>query len=174
MIYTSGYTRDAIVHGGRLDPGVDLIAKPFTYQALAQKVRDVLDRGRTGRVLVVEADPTVLALASEALSGAGYSVDKAATAGEMLAKVRSAQGSFDAVLLDFALPDRPGEAAVAELRALHKDLPILIASLHDPEEFRDRIAADRCMGLVEKPYTSVRLQKALNDLGVTCSRRGRR
>ncbi len=43
ILYTSGYTRDAIVHGGRLDPGVDLIVKPFTYQSLAQKVRDMLD-----------------------------------------------------------------------------------------------------------------------------------
>ena len=43
LLYTSGYTRNAIVHAGRLDHGVEMIAKPFTYQALAQKVRDVLD-----------------------------------------------------------------------------------------------------------------------------------
>ena len=45
ILYTSGYTRDAIVHGGRLDPGVDLLVKPFTYQALARKVREMLDGG---------------------------------------------------------------------------------------------------------------------------------
>lgn len=50
VLYTSGYTRDAIIHGGRLEPGVDMIAKPFTYHALGQQVRDVLDRGRTGRL----------------------------------------------------------------------------------------------------------------------------
>jgi hypothetical protein len=33
------------VHGGRLDPGVQLITKPFTYQALAAKIRDVLEPG---------------------------------------------------------------------------------------------------------------------------------
>jgi PAS domain S-box-containing protein len=43
LLFTSGYTRNAIVHAGRLDHGVEMIAKPFTYQALAQKVRDVLD-----------------------------------------------------------------------------------------------------------------------------------
>ena len=39
VIYTSGYTRNAIVHGGRLDAGVEVIAKPFTYQALAAEGR---------------------------------------------------------------------------------------------------------------------------------------
>ncbi|HEY0444892.1 MAG TPA: ATP-binding protein [Allosphingosinicella sp.] len=44
VLFTTGYTRNAIVHDGRLDPGVDLISKPFTFAALASKVRQVLDR----------------------------------------------------------------------------------------------------------------------------------
>jgi CheY-like chemotaxis protein len=43
VLFTTGYARDAIVHQGRLDRGVQLITKPFTYADLAQKVRDVLD-----------------------------------------------------------------------------------------------------------------------------------
>ncbi|NIJ09481.1 PAS domain S-box-containing protein [Sphingomonas vulcanisoli] len=43
VLFTSGYTRNAIVHGGRLDPGVEMISKPFTYSALAAKIRDTLD-----------------------------------------------------------------------------------------------------------------------------------
>jgi signal transduction histidine kinase len=42
VLFTSGYTRNAIVHGGRLDAGVALLSKPFTYAALAEKVREVL------------------------------------------------------------------------------------------------------------------------------------
>jgi CheY-like chemotaxis protein len=42
VLFTSGYTRNAIVHGGRLDAGVALIGKPFTYAALAEKIRQVL------------------------------------------------------------------------------------------------------------------------------------
>ena len=44
VLFTTGYTRNAIVHDGRLDPGVDLIGKPFTFAALAAKVRQILDR----------------------------------------------------------------------------------------------------------------------------------
>ena len=43
VLYTTGYTRNAIVHNGILDAGVDLIGKPFTLDELALKVRDVLD-----------------------------------------------------------------------------------------------------------------------------------
>jgi PAS domain S-box-containing protein len=43
LLYTTGYARDAIVHEGRLDTGVELITKPFSYSNLAAKVRDVLD-----------------------------------------------------------------------------------------------------------------------------------
>jgi CheY-like chemotaxis protein len=43
VLYTSGYTRDAITRDGRLEAGVDLLTKPFTYATLALKVRDLLD-----------------------------------------------------------------------------------------------------------------------------------
>ncbi len=45
VLFTTGYTRNAIVHNGRLDPGVHLITKPFSFDDLADKVRSVLDAG---------------------------------------------------------------------------------------------------------------------------------
>jgi CheY-like chemotaxis protein len=45
VLFTTGYARNAIVHHGRLDPGVQLITKPFTYADLGAKVPEVLDLG---------------------------------------------------------------------------------------------------------------------------------
>jgi two-component system cell cycle sensor histidine kinase/response regulator CckA len=46
VLYMSGYARDALVHAGRLDEGVNLLEKPFTGEALARMVRTVLDQPR--------------------------------------------------------------------------------------------------------------------------------
>jgi PAS domain S-box-containing protein len=45
VLYTTGYTRNAIVHNGMLDPGTNLLTKPFSIEELAAKVRKILDEG---------------------------------------------------------------------------------------------------------------------------------
>ncbi|RKP46246.1 response regulator [Pararobbsia silviterrae] len=42
VLFTSGYTDNAIVHGGRLDEGIELLSKPYSREALARKIRQVL------------------------------------------------------------------------------------------------------------------------------------
>ena len=43
VLYMSGYTDDAIVQHGVLDPETELLQKPFSFDELAQKVRKVID-----------------------------------------------------------------------------------------------------------------------------------
>ncbi len=43
VLFTTGYTRDAVVHDGTLDPGVRLIGKPYTLHELSRTVREILD-----------------------------------------------------------------------------------------------------------------------------------
>jgi CheY-like chemotaxis protein len=43
VLFASGYADDAIVHRGVLDPGTHFIGKPFTFEELTRKVRQVLD-----------------------------------------------------------------------------------------------------------------------------------
>ncbi|MGB8106095.1 MAG: ATP-binding protein [Pseudolabrys sp.] len=45
VIFMTGYSRNAIVHHGRLDPGTALIQKPLIERVLAQKIRQILDSG---------------------------------------------------------------------------------------------------------------------------------
>jgi signal transduction histidine kinase len=44
VLFMTGYSRNAIVHQGRLDPGVSLLQKPLTQAMLAAKIRDILDK----------------------------------------------------------------------------------------------------------------------------------
>lgn len=44
VLFTTGYTANAIVHNGRLDPGVELLSKPFSASALGARVRKILDQ----------------------------------------------------------------------------------------------------------------------------------
>jgi len=44
ILFTTGYTRNAIVHNGMLDPGVNLLSKPFSLSELAKKVAELARR----------------------------------------------------------------------------------------------------------------------------------
>jgi two-component SAPR family response regulator len=43
ILFMSGYTENAIVHNGKLDPDVELITKPFTREQLARRLKKLTD-----------------------------------------------------------------------------------------------------------------------------------
>jgi signal transduction histidine kinase/DNA-binding response OmpR family regulator len=167
VLFTTGYARDAIVHEGRLDPGVQLITKPFSYAALSGKVRDMLDaRALPPRILVVEDEDLIQMLLSSQLEDLGYEVEITGTAAAAKHKLTLLQGQVDAAIVDLGLPDSSGDSLVRELRILYPALPIVISSGYDRATLRDRFPADQSVEYLSKPFTAEQLEAAIRDLGI--------
>jgi CheY-like chemotaxis protein len=144
VLFTSGYTQNAIVHGGRLDPGVELLAKPYTREALARKIRHVLAnqaqrrvaRGsqhsanektfKDATVLLVEDDDLIRLTTAEMLSDIGCKVKEASTAQEAL-KILDEQ-PVDILLTDVGLPGVSGLQLARDVYARRPDLCLVLAT----------------------------------------------
>ena len=145
VLFTSGYTENAIVHGGRLDAGVDLLGKPYTRAALAQKIRQVLstqkdkaapkprDAAQPLRVMLVEDDEPLRAMTAELLEHFGYVVAQAGDAESALAQLAGgaaggAVGGADVLITDLELPGMSGEMLATRARQLQPGLGVIFAS----------------------------------------------
>jgi CheY-like chemotaxis protein len=184
VLFTSGYTDNAIVHGGRLDDGVDLLSKSYSREALARKLRHVLHNqqqrnlgrslpsrsagkrwgappeSRTLRVLVVEDDAMIRSLTVEMLAQLGHYVAEAAHANEAFELLD--QREFDVLMADLVLPDVAGEELAARAVREHSCLRVVFASGYEAlpqtaqrEELRGAV-------LLRKPYDVDSLAEALS------------
>jgi len=167
VLFTTGYARNAIVHDGRLDPGVELLTKPFTPAALADKLRDMLDaKSMSARVLLVEDEPLIRMMAAEWIEETGIKVDVAGSGNEALNKLRLIPGGTDAVIVDLGLPDRSGDALIAELRSIYPSMPVIIASGRGADDLRERFKGIPSISFVSKPYNAEGLRAAMRAIGI--------
>jgi PAS domain S-box-containing protein len=178
VLFTSGYTQNAIVHGGRLDPGVELLAKPYTREALAQKIRHVLANHAQRRVaarrspphpanenalkgatvLLVEDDGLIRLTTMEMLSDIGCKVTEANTAEEAL-KILN-EDAVDILLTDIGLPGVSGLQLAKEARARRPHLCLVLAT--GDAGLRSEAALLGAV-LVVKPYTPDVLCRGLEN-----------
>jgi PAS domain S-box-containing protein len=177
VLFTSGYTQNAIVHGGRLDPGVDLLAKPYTREALARKIRHVLANQAQRRVaargsrqptseaalngatvLFVEDDELIRSTTTEMLSDIGCQVRGASTAEEAM-KILN-EGLVDILLTDVGLPGVSGLQLAKYARSRLPDLCLALATGDSGVKFE---AVQLSAALVEKPYTRDSLRQGLEN-----------
>ncbi|MFO1079785.1 MAG: response regulator [Reyranellaceae bacterium] len=181
VLFTSGYTQNAIVHGGRLDDGVDLLSKPYDRDTLARRLRLALGSRRGAAaspppvadaapevgpsvtvpldVLVVEDDWMIRAATVDMLEGLGHRVlatDRAAEALELLARQ-----PVDVLLADVGLPDLDGTELAVRAAALAPRLRIVFASGHDDRRAAATHPAVRRAAWLRKPYDGSALARVL-------------
>jgi CheY-like chemotaxis protein len=167
VLFTTGYARNAIVHEGRVDPGVELLTKPFSQAALAGKLRDIIDARTTpARVLIVEDEVLIQLVAKEYLEDAGLKVDTAGSATDALNKLRLIPGGVDAIVVDMRLPDRKGDDLVREIRSIYPTMPVVVASGDGKASLRTLFNDLSTISFATKPYTADDLYAALRAVGI--------
>jgi CheY-like chemotaxis protein len=175
VLFTTGYARNAIVHQGRLDPGIELITKPFTRSQLAARIRDVLDvpvvSTRKPVVLVIEDEALVRMFIIDQLQDLGFEVIDAGSAAEGLRAARGHQ-QVDVAIVDRGLPDRDGMEVVAELRTQLPSLPVIVASGYGDLPDHAALRNDPHIRFMSKPYDIDGLTKALRGLHVRTKEMG--
>ena len=156
VLFTSGYTRNSIVHGGRLDPGVQLLSKPYTQEQLALKIREVLGKPATPkppreqtaaasplssltvqtqapanaleglRVLVCEDEVLIRMDMVDSLAESGCDVQGVGSGADALNLL--AQTQFDLLIVDVGLPDMSGVEVARRAGAIAAGLHIIFAT----------------------------------------------
>jgi CheY-like chemotaxis protein len=179
VLFTSGYTENAIVHGGRLDRGVELLGKPYSREQLARKIRHVLGNqsqrqmaveqgtisepspseiaSRPRKILVVEDDELVRSTTCEMLRTLGHEVLEAPDAPTALDVLAS--NSVDTLLTDVGLPGVSGTILARQARAKSTNLRIIIVT-GDAGAAQD--AREIGATLLTKPYQSEDLVRVLD------------
>jgi CheY-like chemotaxis protein len=157
VLFTSGYTENAIIHHGRLDEGVNFLSKPYKKEDLAWKVRAVLSARPKPVVLVVEDDMLVRMSAIDMLSELGFAVEEASNGATALDRLRNGT-AVDVLLTDIGLPDIGGKELAGKARALHPGLKVIFATGYhrDAAEPDDETTA-----FLAKPYEAAQLARAL-------------
>jgi PAS domain S-box-containing protein len=168
IMFTTGYARNAIVHQGRLDPGVELITKPFSAHQLGTRLRELLDSTvavEPGKqlALVIDDEPLVRMLLGELLDELNFRVIQAATAREAQAAIERLPAVALAII-DVGLPDRSGLDIAKEFLKNHPEMKIIIATGFG--QVSDPLITDNRAVLLAKPFNQDALLATLQRLGI--------
>ncbi len=186
VLFTSGYPQDAIVHGGRLDAGLELLSKPYRREDLARKLRHVLNNRRhqlqarerqhvpqhnllepqpqhprhaSLRVLVVEDNEDSLQMVCELVGMLGHTVSGVPD-GEQAWQLTHSQ-EFDVLFTDVSLPGMSGIELARQVAATRPAMRIIFSTGYGKEALDHLEFAAACL---RKPYDLLELQAALDNV----------
>ncbi|AET93694.1 PAS/PAC sensor hybrid histidine kinase (plasmid) [Burkholderia sp. YI23] len=165
VLFTSGYTQNAIVHGGRLDPGVELLSKPYGRDQLARKIRSMLDRakpatpasspldasaagGRALRVLLVDDDANLCEAMNEQLRLLGHAATSTTSPHEALDRLQ--QEAFNVLMTDLSMPAMDG---VELARRAARDQPSICVVFSSGYEMPALPSMSFRWAALRKPFT---------------------
>lgn len=185
VLFTSGYTENAIVHGGRLDEGVHLLTKPYSRDALARKIRHVLEHDRPVasrpepvtapgdawepagdatvlEILLVEDDALIRMDIVAMLGELGHSVTDVAD-GEKAVE-RLAARSYDLLITDIGLPGMAGTKLADVAKDMQPAIGIVFATGNNQfPGYETYVAAGA--RILTKPYGLPELRTCLEGMG---------
>ncbi len=164
VLFTSGYTHNAIMQGGRLDPGVELLSKPYQREDLARRIRHVLaDRRLVGapdpsgrRILLVEDNDDAREMTTEMLNILGHTVHGVASAEAALPLL--GMPGLEVLVTDISLPTMSGLELARHARAHWPQLEVVFASGHD---WGASLMQDASARFLRKPFGLEELAGAL-------------
>ncbi|CAM2156840.1 two-component system, cell cycle sensor histidine kinase and response regulator CckA [Pararobbsia alpina] len=185
VLFTSGYTDNAIVHAGRLDEGIELLSKPYSREAMARKIRHVLRNQQqrdvadavltsTGpgsgepyrrfqnlRILLVEDDELVRAGTAEMLRLVEADITEAQDGASAMEALMNRP--VDVLIVDVGLPDISGIDLAINARRHKPGLRVIFASGHEQEAIGGARATVADAIYLRKPYNIEDLLRALSD-----------
>jgi CheY-like chemotaxis protein len=115
------------------------------------------------KVLLVEDEVLVAALAVDALEELGYQAIEATTSKAALA-LANGDTRFSFAVIDIGLPDGRGDALALEMRKVRTDLPIVIATGYDSGHLDAGLRAQPRTAVLSKPYDIAQLQAAIQSI----------
>jgi CheY-like chemotaxis protein len=134
VVFMSGYMENVTLQPGALNAGAGFLAKPFSPDALATRVREVLGPPRSaGKVLVIDDEAGIRSFLRMVLVSVGYEVLEA-TDGEQALKDLNGE-IVDLILVDLEIPSHQDVEKIRVLQKRHPDLKVIAMSEAFGNEF---------------------------------------
>jgi CheY-like chemotaxis protein len=107
---------------------------------------------RRRHILLVDDDPAVLRVTTLLLESFGFLVSQADNGQQAVEAVRRQADAFALVILDMTMPEMSGHEALDAIRAIRRDMPVLLTSGYREQDAAERMHGERPSAFIQKPF----------------------